>query len=88
VLANMGEGFYEVGDVAVSPHRRDVRAVDRDGTRVEVFRAPDGPVEDVAANLGAPGANMILSGTVPDGLKLILDALRTRFGAPSPGTLR
>lgn len=82
VLANVSEGFYEVGDVAASPHRRDIRAVnavDRDGVRVALARKPDGSAEEIISSVGASAAAMYVDGTIPDGLALLLAALQSRF---------
>lgn len=82
VLANLSEGRYEVGDVAASPQRRDIRvvsAVGSNGARVALFRTPDGPVEDYVASMRAAGVTLAPSGSVLDGLELLLGALRKRF---------
>lgn len=84
VVANLVDGFYQRGDIAASPQRRDVRsvgAVARDGARVTLQRAPGGPVEDPAAMAGLPvdGASIQYGGDLLDGLDRLLSALRTRF---------
>jgi hypothetical protein len=83
VLANLADGYYQQGDVAASPERRDlfmVNAVDRDGIRLGLTRSvTGGAVEDLASAWQAkPGQAIEVGGAMVTGLASLLAALHER----------
>ncbi|MBL7487515.1 hypothetical protein I6A60_06245 [Frankia sp. AgB1.9] len=83
VLANLTDGYYQQGDVATSPERRDlfvVNAVDRDGICLGLTRpASGGAVEDLASAWQVkPGRAIEVGGAIVTGLASLLTALQER----------